>query len=557
MAKEISQTIIDFLLKDDFITQEQFYELKKEHEKTDKSFEKLIIDSGLMTDPQLGSLIANQNGWQFVNLRKEVVNEGMLRMIPEKVARKQKVIAFLKTDKGVKVAMNNPKDTTLVHLLSKRLGKVIPYFATNEDIEEHLTLYKSDIQEEFEKIFKAEIDGKAGLMEDSTTVKIIDVLIARAYESNASDIHIEPYEDETVIRFRIDGVMHDIISIPRKHHDFLISRIKVMAKLRTDEHQTPQDGKLEFKFGDRKIDVRISVVPTTKGENSVMRLLSDKARNFTFDQLGYSDKDFEKLMANIKKPWGMILATGPTGSGKTTNLYAILKILNQKEVNIATIENPVEYNIDGMTQIQVNPKAELTFASGLKSIVRQDPDIIMVGEIRDSETADIAVNSAMTGHLVLSTLHTNDAATTIPRLLQMGVEPFLISSTVNVTIGQRLVRKICPKCIHTYEADVTEFSETLPVSVLEQLARGNDKITLYKGAGCELCAHTGYLGRVGIFEVLEVDDDIRELIMKNSDADTIKAKAVENGMTTMFDDAREKVLNGVTTIEEMLRVVRD
>lgn len=558
--------ISDMLIEGGFVTDEQAQEVKQEmgvlsvgggKGGVKKSFEEIVVDKGFMTDSQLGKFIATENGWQFVDLRNEGIEEHVLRMIPEEVARKQMVMAFAKVDGKVKVAMNDPANTTVLHLLKKSFGNVIPYYATKSDIEEHFNLYKTGIQEEFEKIFKAETEnGGVGLMGDSTTVKIVDSLILRAYESNASDIHIEPYEENTIIRFRIDGVMHDVILVPKKHHDFLISRIKVMSKLRTDEHQVPQDGKLEYEFDGKKIDVRVSIVPTTKGENAVMRLLSDKARQFTFDILGYSDKDLEKLMRNVNKPWGMILATGPTGSGKTTNLYAILKVLNKKEVNIATIENPVEFNVDGITQIQVNPRTELTFASGLRSIVRQDPDIIMVGEIRDGETADIAVNSAMTGHLVLSTLHTNDAATTIPRLLEMGVEPFLIASTLNVAIGQRLLRKICPKCIHSYEADANVLSKTMPLAVIEKLARGQEKITLYKGAGCTLCQKTGYMGRTGVFEVLEVDNDIRTLIMTNADADMIKAKAIENGMTTMFDDAREKVLNGETTIEEMLRVVR-
>jgi type II secretory ATPase GspE/PulE/Tfp pilus assembly ATPase PilB-like protein len=275
------------------------------------------------------------------------------------------------------------------------------------------------------------------------------------------------------------------------------------------------------------------------------------------EELGLAERDYNILRENIKKPWGLILATGPTGSGKTTSLYAILKILNRREVHIATIEDPVEYNMDNLTQVQVNPKAKLTFASGLRSIVRQDPNIIMVGEIRDEETASIAVNSAMTGHLVLSTLHTNDAATTLPRLSDMKIQPFLVSSTVNIAIAQRLLRKICQKCIYSYEVTPAELQKTVNQSVVEQLSQGKPKILLYKGKGCPVCHNSGYSGRIGVFEVLEMSNDIRELILKNADSDQIKTKAIEAGMTTMFEDALAKVRRGVTTVEEMLRVIKD
>jgi len=551
--------LTDLLITGEFLTVEQLEEAREIAKKTGKSLNTILVEKDFITDEHLGKLFADINKWAFVNLKKEGIDESILKLIPEKVAKKQKVIAFTKTPSGIKIAMNNPEDTTLLHLLKKRLNNtLIPFYATENDISDHFNLYKIDVKEEFEKIIKAEAEQaiKAGKSE-SSTIQIVDMLLRRGYENVASDIHIEPYEDSTIIRFRIDGVMHDIISVPNTIHNLLISRIKVMAKLRTDEHQSPQDGKLQHKIGDERADVRVSIVPTTKGENAVMRLLSEKSRQFTLEELGLSEKDYKKLADAIKKPWGMVLSTGPTGCGKTTTLYSILKILNKKEVNIATIEDPVEFNIDGITQIQVNPRAKLTFASGLRSIVRQDPDIIMVGEIRDAETAGIATNSAMTGHLVLSTLHTNDAATTLPRLLDMDIEPFLIASTVNIAIGQRLIRKICPKCIMSYEIQMNELREKVPIDTLEKLTRGKDIIRLYKGKGCPLCNNTGYMGRTGVFELMEINDDIRKLIMENADADEIKKKAIENGMTTMFDDAREKVLNGVTTIEEMLRVVKE
>ncbi|MBL4693799.1 type II/IV secretion system protein [Candidatus Gracilibacteria bacterium] len=558
MDQETQQKLEIMLIQGEFISQKQLQEAVTYAKKNATSLEEALISKDFVKDDEMGQLVCQIMAWQFVNLSKEGIDESIAHLIPERVAKKQKTLAFARTDDGIKIAMNNPDDTNFLHLLEKKLGeKLIPYFATLKDIHTHLDVYKTDIREEFEKIIKAEAaHAVIGESKESSTIQIVDMLLQRGFQNKASDIHIEPGENETQVRFRIDGVMHDVISIPAKIHDVVISRIKVMSHLRTDEHQVPQDGKIEYNIDNHKLDVRVSVVPTTKGENVVMRLLSDQSREFTLEDIGLGAKDHAKLSEAIKKPWGMILVTGPTGSGKTTSLYSVMKILNRREVNIATIEDPVEYNVSSITQIQVNPKAELTFASGLRSIVRQDPDIIMVGEIRDEETANISINAAMTGHLVLSTLHTNDAATTIPRIKDMGVEPFLIASTINVVIAQRLVRKICSKCIQSYETDLLDLQGKMPISALEKLARGKDKITLYKGAGCAVCNDTGYSGRIGVFEVMEVDDEVRKLIMDEADADQIKAKAVEGGMTTMFDDAREKVLNGQTTIEEMMRVIR-
>lgn len=543
-----------FLTDNNFITKEQLNEAADLANRKKIPLEQALVENNAISDEHLGQLIASQNNWKFINLKKEIVDNNILRRIPEEIARYQKVIAFKKSDTGIEVALNNPDNSILIHLLAKKLGQNLNvHYATVNDIASHFKLYKSDIGKEFEDIVSIK---EKRIKNYSSTIQIVNMLLTRGYEKNASDIHINPTENETTIRFRIDGVMHDIISIPREIHDSLISRIKVMAHLRTDEHQVPQDGKLRYELNGEKVDIRVSIVPTTKGENVVMRLLSEKSRQYALDELGLSNKDYIKLSKAIKKPWGMILSTGPTGSGKTTMLYSILKILNKSEVNIATIEDPVEYNIDEITQIQVNPKTKLTFGEGLKSIVRQDPDIIMVGEIRDRETADIAVNSAMTGHLVLSTLHTNDAATTLPRILDMGIEPFLIASTVNIAIGQRLVRKICIKCIQSFETKIEDLKEKVPVDIAEKIMKNKDTIMTYEGKGCELCNHTGYHGRTGVFEILEIDSDIKKLIMQNADADEVKNKAVEKGMTTMFDDALDKALNGIITIEELFRVIK-
>ncbi|MFH0820938.1 MAG: GspE/PulE family protein [Candidatus Peregrinibacteria bacterium] len=558
VALQTDERLIDFLKQGKFLSPIQIQEIETEAKKRQKTFEMIFLEKGFLHDADAGKIIADIHGWNFVNLRHEAIEEDVLRLIPESVARAQKTLAFSRTSEGVKVAMNHPEDTQLLHLLQKKVGApVLPHYVTPRDIAENLYRYQEEIEEEFDKLIRAHANEAAfGSAKDSAVVKLVDLLITHGYKKKASDIHIDPQTDHTVVRFRMDGVLHDIVIIPRNIHDLVITRIKVMCRMHTDEHQAPQDGKIAFDIEEESADIRVSVVPTTKGENVVMRLLSEKSRQLSLEDLGLGDRDFKKLYANIAKPWGMILVTGPTGSGKTTSLYAVLKILNTSEVNIDTIEEPVEYNIEGITQIQVNPKAKLTFASGLRSIVRQDPDIIMVGEIRDEETADIAVNSAMTGHLVLSTLHTNDAATTLPRLLEMGVEPFLIASTVNIIIAQRLVRRICQRCIQSHEADMAQLRDFFPAQVLEKLTSECKIPLLYKGVGCSLCAGTGFAGRVGVFEILEVTDPIRKMIMQNADADQIKKLAIEEGMTTMLDDSIAKVLNGMTTVEEILRVIK-
>lgn len=395
----------------------------------------------------------------------------------------------------------------------------------------------------------------AGTPSQISIVKLIDALIATAYEMRASDIHIDPGEKDIRVRFRIDGVLHDNFLFPKDLHSEIITRIKILAGLRTDEHQAAQDGRFKVNIaGHDYIDIRVSIAPTYYGENCVMRLLAEQALIFTLETLGFAKSDFAKVNRAIKKPYGMILATGPTGSGKTTTLYAILKILNTTEVSIITIEDPIEYSVQGIDQIQVNVQTELTFANGLRFILRQDPNIIMVGEIRDDETSRIAVNAAMTGHLLLSTLHTNDAATALPRLLDLSVEPFLVASTVNIIIGQRLVRTICSVCkvektLTTIE--VKSLRGSIPDSLLD------NKRDFFVGAGCKKCDNTGFQGRIGIHEVMEINDEIRELIMKRANANEIKAAASRNGMTTMMEDGIQKALKGITTLEEVLRVFHE
>lgn len=390
--------------------------------------------------------------------------------------------------------------------------------------------------------------------DDISMIALVDNLVGDAFRSRASDVHIDPSEKEIMIRFRIDGVLHDAYKVPKEVQSEIISRIKVLSGLRTDEHQAAQDGRFRLKLGTINVDIRVSIAPTYYGENVVMRLLSEQAENFTLESLGYKGANLEKVKRNIKKPYGMILATGPTGSGKTTTLYTILKILNTKEVSIITIEDPVEYAIGGIQQIPINARTGLTFASGLRSILRQDPNIVMVGEIRDEETAGIAVNAALTGHLLLSTLHTNDAPTTLPRLLDMKIEPFLIASIVNIAIGQRLVRKICSDCKTKKQITAEELKSLTAVLSPKVL---DDNRTFYYGAGCKVCDNSGYKGRIGIYEVMEMDDEIRMAIMRNADSSEIKKIALKNGMTTMLEDGFRKAVDGDTTIEEILRVIHE
>jgi len=388
-----------------------------------------------------------------------------------------------------------------------------------------------------------------------SVIRLVDALVMNAAELRASDIHIDPTETAIRVRFRIDGVLHDNFTFPKEVQSEMITRIKILSGLRTDEHQAAQDGRFKIQVeGHGNIDVRVSIAPTYYGENCVMRLLASQSQDYTLEKLGFSKTNLKKINQAINKPYGMVLATGPTGSGKTTTLYAILKVLNKKEVSIITIEDPIEYSIEGIDQIQVNARTELTFAQGLRFILRQDPNIIMVGEIRDNETAAIAVNAAMTGHLLLSTLHTNDASTTLPRLLEMGVEPFLIASTVNIAIGQRLVRMICPECKvqkRLTDDEIAALKTFVPDGIL-----GNHR-DFFIGAGCKSCDMSGFKGRMGIHEVLEVNEKIRELIMRRVTASELKKVAIQEGMIPMLEDGIQKAIQGITTIEEVFRVFHE
>jgi type IV pilus assembly protein PilB len=387
-------------------------------------------------------------------------------------------------------------------------------------------------------------------------IALVDSLIGHAYARRASDIHIDPSPDAIAVRLRVDGVLQDSFTIPKTIHLEVISRIKVLAGLRTDEHSASQDGRLRHHISPEHppVDIRVSIVPTYHGENVVLRLLTNNAGEFSLENFGFNEADFKKINRAALRPSGMILSTGPTGSGKTTTLYTLLRMLNTKEVSIVTIEDPIEYAVSGVKQIQVNNRTGLTFANGLRSILRQDPNIIMVGEIRDGETAGIAVNTALTGHLLLSTLHTNDAATTLPRLLDMGIDAYLVASTIEIAIGQRLVRKICPNCKEERKVNAQGAATLSSFGVRKPVVEGE---VFFKGRGCEECGGSGYKGRLCINEVLSADDDIRDAIMRRASASELRKIAVKNGMTPMLEDGFEKARRGDTTLEEVLRVIRE
>lgn len=543
-----NEQLKSLVLKNGLIDESGFAKIEEDAKNAGYSVAETLVEKDIITDENLGILVSDFLKYPFIILAKITISPDVFNIIPEKMARRKKVIPFAKDATGVKMAMADPSNKELVQMISKKIGlPIITYLATEQDISNALKIYRKDLQNTFDQLIKTS---------EIPMSKIVDLLIGYAAQDKASDVHIEPQEKESLVRFRIDGILHDVLLLPKSLHDQIITRIKILSRLRTDEHLSPQDGKMRIALEEEEIDVRVSILPVTEGEKAVLRLLSSKFRKFSLVDLGMNEKDLKKVTDAYGKSYGMILSTGPTGSGKTTSIYAILKLLNTREKNITTIEDPAEYRIKGVNQINVNAKTNLTFANGLRSILRQDPNIIFVGEIRDSETAGIAVNASLTGHLVLSTLHTNDAATALPRLIDMNVEPFLVASTVNVIIAQRLVRKICEICKGTRVITKEELLKNLPPEVINKYVGDKTTVTIYQGAGCKICHSTGYSGRIGVFEVLEVTKDIRDLITKRNDADVILQKAIEEGMTTMLDDGLEKVLKGLTTIEEVLRVTK-
>lgn len=544
---------IKLLTENDVLTDQQLKEAETFSKLQNISLHESLIQKDFVSDENLGRLIADYLKLPFVLLSKVSIKDDILHIVPSEIVQREKVIAYGVKNHKLELATSNPDNIHLFELIGQKVGaEIVLAYATERDINECLRLFKKDISATI-----APLIGDGSLEKDTPVEKIVDHLIENGYEQKASDVHIEPSEEFCLIRFRIDGVLSDVIKLPRNLHDQIVTRIKVASRLRTDEHFSAQDGKMQIKLEAEELDIRVSIVPIVDGEKVVLRLLTSHFRQFGLTDLGMGDGDLAKVRNGFMKPYGMILSTGPTGSGKTTSIYSILKILNTRERNIATIEDPVEYDIEGINQIQVNQKTNLTFAEGLRSILRQDPDIIYVGEIRDEETASIAINSATTGHLVVSTLHTNDAATAFVRLIDMNVEPFLVSSTVNTIIGQRLVRKNCEMCKVSYTMTPEELGTRISAAHISTHFGKTKEVRMYKGKGCAVCHNTGYLGRIGIFEVLELSDEIQELVNRKADSEEILKKAKELGMTTMLDDGLDKVQEGITTLDEIMRAVQE
>jgi type IV pilus assembly protein PilB len=521
-----------------------------------------LLEHDYLSEDELGKIMAYHVQLPYASLHNVHITDGLLRLLPKAVAEQFQTVPFQLDDEGLHIATAQPDATDLFGMLAKKAGVKQYYvsYATKSNIDAALHLYKQHLQ----TVFTALLAGNAA----TTPVnEIIESLFEYAYDAHASDIHVEPQAEHTIIRFRIDGVLHDQVTLPKKMHEQVITRLKVMARLRTDEHMRAQDGRLRTEVNGEELSVRLSIVPIITGEKVVMRLLARRTRQFSLADLGMSPEGLVKMQRCFNRPFGMILSTGPTGSGKTTTIYSILKILNTRDRNIATIEDPIEYVINGVNQLQANTKTELTFSTGLRSLLRQDPDVLFVGEIRDEETADIAVNASMTGHLVLSTMHTNDAVTTLPRLVDMGIEPFLAASTVNLIVGQRLVRQICSHCMVSAEvvktpkglkgtaADIA-LLKSLDSAALSSMFGGKTSVRIYYGAGCSACHDTGYQGRFGIFELLELTPKLAQMIAAKVDTDALQAQAVKEGMITMLEDGLSKVINGRTTLAEVLRVTR-
>jgi len=573
------QRLKAFMLDAGLITKVQFDRALRKAKKTKTKLEDVLIFEGLINQEDLAKLHAYILGVVFVNLEKETIPSDVLKIIPEPIARSHNIVAFRKEGNNLEVAMLDPEDLRTIEFIKKKANlKILPRLTTVKSIKNVLMQYQKTLEAEFGDIIKKEAIGIRSIKEkeeqkedlrkvaeELPVIRIVDTLLKHAVLQRSSDIHIEPTEKEVIVRYRIDGILHDAMVLPKMVSLGIVARIKVLSNLKLDEHRLPQDGRFKIETGEYKYSIRVSVLPTFDGEKIVMRLLPETAKEFNLESLGLKGESLEKVHHNLKKPVGMILITGPTGSGKTTTLYAMMEILNTPGVNISTVEDPIEYRMPRINQTQVNPKIGLTFASGLRSLVRQDPDIIMVGEIRDTETAGLAINASLTGHLVLSTLHTTNAAGAIPRLMDMKAEPFLISSTLSVIIGQRLVRRLFPEnekyFLKTSElknlSNYCDLDKMLKALKEDKIIKAKDtfkNIPFYRPKATKECPE-GYQGRIGIFETLNITETIKELIVKQATTDQIQEQAKKEGMRTMIEDGFIKAVQGITSLEEVLRVI--
>lgn len=562
-----AQTLLEILVEDKVIPQDIAQQTKIESYNTGIPEEEILLKKKLATEEQIANARAKLLGVEFVSLAGKGISPDILSSIPEPVARRYTIFPFyLDSAKNeLSVAMADPLDLQIIEFIEKKTNKKVKaYLSLPSDITQKIDeQYAQNLAKEVTEALK-ETGGEEIQTFDSTKIgeiireapiaKIVSTILEFAMKSRASDVHIEPLEKETRVRYRIDGILNEKLALPKKVHEAVVSRIKILSQMKIDERRIPQDGRFNFKLGSDEVDLRISTLPTVYGEKVVMRLLKKSGGVPRLPELGLRGTALKNLETQIGRPHGIILVTGPTGSGKTTTLYSILSKLNTLKVNIVTLEDPVEYKIAGVNQVQINPQAGLTFANGLRSFLRQDPNIILVGEIRDNETTDLAIQAALTGHLVFSTLHTNDASGAIPRLLDMRAEPYLVASSVNGVVGQRISRKICEHCKESFtppEEVVADIKK-----VLGSLYTGNS-LKLYKGKGCPECNNTGYLGRIGIFEVLPVSEKIAHLILQRVASQEIAKEAIAEGMITMKQDGYLKAIEGIITIEEVLRVAQD
>ena len=588
MAITTDKGVEDILFEQGKLPKDKLSLVKLEAINTGKPVEELILDHNFVSLEDLTAARGEILGIPFVNPTIKPISAEILQLIPEPVARRYILVPFEydKSTQTLSVSMADPLDLQVVEFIERKSGKRIkPFISTPQLINQAIadkygqsltTEVSAALQEEEGTVEAKEeikdLEKVEDIIKEAPVAKIASTLVEYAMKGRASDIHIEPLEDKTRIRYRIDGVLQERLFLPTKVHDALVSRIKILSNMKIDEKRIPQDGRFTFKLGDKVVDLRISTLPTVHGEKIVMRLLPKAGQAPTLQELGLRGTALRTFEQAILRPNGIILITGPTGSGKTTTLFAALSKINSPRVNIVTLEDPVEYQIPGVNQVQINPTAGLTFASGLRSFLRQDPNVIMVGEIRDSETASLAIQASLTGHLVFSTLHTNSSSGALPRLLDMGMETFLLASSISAVVGQRVVRKICGSCKKEYvppsqavedirkvlgnliqHREIAQKLSEQEQKDVEELAEGT-KLKLFKGAGCEKCGDSGYQGRIGIFEVLAVNDKIGKLILERSPSQNIEKVAVEEGMITMVQDGYLKVLEGITTLEEVIRV---
>lgn len=536
-----------------------------------------LVNQKIVSEQSLYEMLSKDYGVPFVDLRNSTIDQKLIDLLPESIVQTHEVVLFEHdtNTNTIKIATTDPDDLQTIDFVRKKTGATIQvYLTTQQSIDTIARQYQQHMAEEFAE-FKQPLESgnelsATDISRDVPIIKIVDTLIDYAVFQNASDIHVEPTETSLIVRFRVDGVLKDVMTLPKSIQSGLTARLKILANLKLDEHRLPQDGRITISTDQVKVALRVSILPVYDGEKIVLRLLDESKNIMTLEQLGFNEVTLMVIKRHIKKPHGMILATGPTGSGKTTTLYTVLNILNTPQVNISTIEDPIEYRITRVNQSQINPKIGFTFATGLRTLLRQDPNIIMVGEIRDNETAQIASHAAMTGHLVLSTLHTNDAVSTVFRLSEMGIPHFLIASTVNVIIAQRLVRKICRDCIESYKLtkdNIEEISKQYDMknvmdgfNILGETVESSTSIgelNFFKGVGCSKCGDTGYRGRVGIYEVFEMTEMASQAILDQVSKDDLEKIAIESGMITLAQDGFVKVKRGLTSIEEILRVTKE